>query len=155
MKPDEVGSGTPLVYWKRSPGASTGCSPTTPSPRTSCLRPVPSVMIQCRVLSCTVSVPELVMTIVYDQKYCCRSGDERSGRKFGSTVTSIWRVTARYMQTVFHNSHDHHSENRLRNKRCPLRVQHGQPRFQHDSGLERVAPGHPDNLQLMVRCGLW
>src|SRR3954470_1096912 len=102
MMPDAVGSGTPEVYSKRSPGASTGCSPTTPSPRTSCLRPVPSVMIQCRVLSCTVSAPELVMTMVYDQKYCCRSGDERSGRKFGSTVTSIWRVTARYMQTLFH-----------------------------------------------------
>jgi hypothetical protein len=64
MKPEAVGSGTPEVYSKRSPGASTGCSPTTPSPRTSCLRPAASVMIQCRVRSCTVSSPVLVMTMV-------------------------------------------------------------------------------------------
>ena len=32
MKPDGVGSGTPLVYSKFSPGLSTGCSPTTPAP---------------------------------------------------------------------------------------------------------------------------
>src|SRR5271156_3489152 len=101
MKPDAVGSGTPLVYSKRSPGASTGCSPITPSPRTSCLRPVASVMIQCRVRNCTVSGPELVMTMLYDQKYWDFSTDERSGRKFGSTVTSIWRVTARYMRANF------------------------------------------------------
>jgi hypothetical protein len=64
MKPLAVGSGTPLVYSKRSPGASTGCSPTTPSPRTSCFRPEASVMIQCRVRNWTVSDPALVMTTV-------------------------------------------------------------------------------------------
>src|SRR2546422_11292768 len=30
MNPEEVGSGTPLVYSKFSPGLMTGCSPTTP-----------------------------------------------------------------------------------------------------------------------------
>src|SRR5262252_6296757 len=55
MKPDGVGSGTPLVYSKFSPGLSTGSSPTTPAPRTSCKRPCASVMRQWRVLSWTVS----------------------------------------------------------------------------------------------------
>ena len=32
MKPEGVGSGTPLVYSKFSPGLSTGSSPTTPVP---------------------------------------------------------------------------------------------------------------------------
>ena len=49
MKPDGVGSGTPLVYSNDSPGLSTGCLPTTPAPRTSCRRPIASVMRQCRV----------------------------------------------------------------------------------------------------------
>src|SRR4051812_9919464 len=137
MMPDAVGSGTPEVYSKRSPGASTGCSPTTPSPRTSCLRPVPSVMIQYRVLSCTVSLPELVMTMVYDQKYCCRSGDERSGRKFGSTVTSIWRVTARYIRTVFHNPGTIIIAKTARGTNVvQCRSDAGEPWFQHDSGLK-------------------
>ena len=35
MIPDGVASGVPLVYSKLSPGSSTGCSPTTPAPRTS------------------------------------------------------------------------------------------------------------------------
>ena len=64
MKPDGVGSGTPLVYSKSSPGLSTGSSPTTPAPRTSCSLPLASVMRQCRVLSCTVSWPRLVISIV-------------------------------------------------------------------------------------------
>jgi hypothetical protein len=51
MKPDGVGSGTPLVYSNEAPGSSTGSSPTTPAPRTSCSRPNPSVMRQWRVLS--------------------------------------------------------------------------------------------------------
>src|SRR5690348_14425959 len=48
-------SGVPLVYSKLCPGASTGCSPTTPGPRTSWTRPIPSVMRQWRRRSCTVS----------------------------------------------------------------------------------------------------
>ena len=39
-------SGVPLVYSNDSPGSSTGCSPTTPEPRTSCTRPLASVMHQ-------------------------------------------------------------------------------------------------------------
>src|SRR4029077_6022108 len=49
MKPDGVGSGTPLVYSNDSPGLSIGCLPTTPAPRTSWRRPIASVMRQCRV----------------------------------------------------------------------------------------------------------
>src|SRR5262249_31343611 len=64
MKPDEVGNGTPLVYSKFSPGLSTGSSPTTPAPRTSCRRPCASVMRQWRVLSWTVSPPRLVSVMV-------------------------------------------------------------------------------------------
>ena len=43
-----VASTHQLVYSKFSPGRSTGCAPTTPSPRTSCTLPLASVMIQCR-----------------------------------------------------------------------------------------------------------
>ena len=64
MKPDGVGSGTPLVYSNDSPGSSTGVSPTTPAPRTSCSLPCASVIFQCRVLSCTVTGPRLVISIV-------------------------------------------------------------------------------------------
>ena len=64
MKPDGVGSGTPLVYSNDSPGSSTGFSPTTPAPRTSCSLPCASVIFQWRVLSCTVSEPRLVISIV-------------------------------------------------------------------------------------------
>ena len=48
MKPDAVVSGTPLVYSNDWPGLSTGCSPTTPAPRTSWVRPMASVMRQWR-----------------------------------------------------------------------------------------------------------
>jgi hypothetical protein len=64
MKPDGVCSGTPLVYSNASPALSTGSSPTTPAPRTSCRRPWASVMRQWRVFSCTVSLPLLVIDIV-------------------------------------------------------------------------------------------
>jgi hypothetical protein len=49
------------------------------------------------------------MTMVYDQKYWPSAADDRPGMKFGSTVTSIWRVTARYIRAVFLNP-GHHSE---------------------------------------------
>src|SRR6516225_4473422 len=97
MKPEDVCSGTPLVYSKDSPALSTGSSPTTPAPRTSWRRPWPSVMRQWRVFSCTVSAPLLVMETVYAQKKELFSGDERSATKCGVTTTSILRVTARYM----------------------------------------------------------
>ena len=44
----------PLVYSYSSSGAKTGWSPTTPSPRTSLMSPLLSVMTQCRRRSCTV-----------------------------------------------------------------------------------------------------
>src|ERR1700729_4301638 len=56
------------------------------------------------------------MTMVEDQKNSPRSGDERAGRKFGSTVTSIWRVTARYMRADFRKIRAHHSEKLGRNQ---------------------------------------
>ena len=43
-------------YWNVSPGASSGCSPTTPGPLTSSVWPVASVIIQWRLSSCTVVV---------------------------------------------------------------------------------------------------
>src|SRR5207249_2949142 len=46
MKPDGVVNGQLLVYSQLSPGSSTGCSPTTPGPRTSCSLPRLSVMRQ-------------------------------------------------------------------------------------------------------------
>ena len=64
MTPNGVVSGQPEVYVNDSPGASIGCLPTTPGPRTSSTWPVPSVMIQWRVSSCTVSVPSFEMVIV-------------------------------------------------------------------------------------------
>ena len=47
FKPDEVVKGVPLVYSNFSPGFSTGCSPTTPFPRTSCNVPLASMIFQC------------------------------------------------------------------------------------------------------------
>ena len=51
MEPKGVESGHPEVYSKLSPGWRFGCSPTTPGPRTSSMRPVASRMIQCREIS--------------------------------------------------------------------------------------------------------
>ena len=45
-------------------GASRGCWPMTPAPRTSCTRCSPSVMIQCRDTSLAATVPTLVIRIV-------------------------------------------------------------------------------------------
>ena len=59
-----VGIDEPLEYSKVSPGLSTGCSPTTPMPRTSCTWLSASVMIQCRLTSCAEVLPLLVMRMV-------------------------------------------------------------------------------------------
>ena len=64
MTPVDVFSGQPDVYWNDSPGRSTGCSPTTPSPLTSSIWPVASLMIQWRVSSWTVSSPSFEMRTV-------------------------------------------------------------------------------------------
>ncbi|CFN75130.1 Uncharacterised protein [Bordetella pertussis] len=57
-------AGQPLVYSKVSPGASSGCWPTTPRPRTSCTRSSPSVMIQWRLMTWAGCEPVLVMRTV-------------------------------------------------------------------------------------------
>jgi hypothetical protein len=62
--PAGVGSVQALVYAKCSPGASSGCWPTTPAPRTSCTRSSASVMIQWREINCAATVPVLRMVIV-------------------------------------------------------------------------------------------
>ena len=64
MKPDGVASGQPLVYSKLWPGSSTGCSPTTPGPRTSCCWPAASVIRQCRLSSWTRSPLSLLIVTV-------------------------------------------------------------------------------------------
>ena len=46
------------------PGLSRGCSPTTPSPRTSCWLPSASVMIQWRVSSLAGTAPSLRIVMV-------------------------------------------------------------------------------------------
>ena len=45
MMPEGVGSGVPLVYSKLPPGSSTGCSPTTPGPRTRLSDPPPGYLV--------------------------------------------------------------------------------------------------------------
>lgn len=55
--PEGACGGVPFVYSNFSPGRITGCSPTTPSPRVSWVRPKLSVMRQKRERICTVSTP--------------------------------------------------------------------------------------------------
>ena len=62
--PNGAGSGQPDVYSNDSPGASVGCLPTTPGPRTSSTLPLPSVTTQWRVSSWTVSVLSLMIVTV-------------------------------------------------------------------------------------------
>ena len=62
--PQLVESGQPDVYWKLCPGERRGCSPTTPSPRTSSTLPRPSVMTQCRVRSWQVAGLSFEIVIV-------------------------------------------------------------------------------------------
>ena len=49
-------SGHPEVYSNDSPGARVGCSPTTPSPFTSCTWLLASVMIQWRLINCAATL---------------------------------------------------------------------------------------------------
>ena len=60
-----VGIDEPLEYSNVSPGFNTGCSPTTPMPRTSCTWLSASVMIQWRLTSCAETLPLFVMRMVY------------------------------------------------------------------------------------------
>src|SRR6516162_10444024 len=64
-----------------------------PSPWTSWTRPLASVMIQCRLLSCAVTVPLLAMVTVYANAYCRAEADERSGMYWVRTVTRMPRVS--------------------------------------------------------------
>ena len=57
MEPTGVVRGQKLVYSNSSPGASVGCSPTTPGPCTRWVSPLPSMMIHSRLTSCAVSCP--------------------------------------------------------------------------------------------------
>ena len=81
-------------YLNDSPGESTGCAPTTPGPRTSSTCSTASVMIQCRLTSCTVSVPRLVIRTVYWKTHSPRDGREFSGECCDITSTRIPFVTA-------------------------------------------------------------
>src|SRR5271154_5458529 len=94
MLPVGVLRGHQEEYLKDSPGARTGCSPTTPGPFTSSTCSKASVMIQCRLISCTVSLPWLVMRTVYSKTHspCC--GRAISGERRDKTSTRVELVTA-------------------------------------------------------------
>ena len=64
MVPLAVRRRHPLVYWKDSPGLSSGWCPTTPRPLTSSVWPRESLMIQWRAMSWAGVSPALVIVIV-------------------------------------------------------------------------------------------
>jgi hypothetical protein len=64
MVPLPVSSTAPEVYSKSSPGRSQGCSPTTPSPRTSTTLPLSSVISQWRLIRRAGTLPRLWMRMV-------------------------------------------------------------------------------------------
>src|ERR1039458_6578962 len=92
--PVGVLSGHHDEYLNDSPGARTGCSPTTPGPLTSSTWSSPSVMVQWRLSNCTVSAPRFVMRTVYSNIHSSWNGCECSGEYLASTSTRIWLVTA-------------------------------------------------------------
>src|ERR1700729_2597078 len=94
MVPMGVLSGHHEEYWNDSPGARTGCSPTTPGPLTSLTSSAASVMIQCRLINWTVSAPLLVIRTVYWNTHspCC--GCEFSAEYCDNTSTETLFVTA-------------------------------------------------------------
>ena len=92
MLPVGVFNGHHDEYWNETPGASTGCSPTTPGPFTSRMPPKPSVMTQWRLRSWTVSRPRLEMRIVYSKTHS--PGREFSAEWRDRTSTRIWFVIA-------------------------------------------------------------
>ncbi len=79
IEPKGVVRGHADVYSNASPGASTGCSPTTPGPRTSSVCPSASVINHARETSWTVSRPSFAMRIRYAKKNSFIIGRERSG----------------------------------------------------------------------------
>src|SRR4051812_38020755 len=94
IAPRGVSRTHPLVYSKCSPGRRVGCSPTTPGPRTCSTLPLPSVMIQCRLFSCAVSVPSLLMRTVYAKTYRFDWGDDCPGTYSQETLTLMPSVIA-------------------------------------------------------------
>src|SRR4051812_38016686 len=88
MVPTAVGIDEPLEYSNVSPGLSTGCSPTTPMPRTSCTWLSASVMIQWRLTSCALTSPWLVIRMVYANTYRSSSSSDWSGRYVECAVTA-------------------------------------------------------------------
>src|SRR5215813_1005893 len=87
MMPVDVLSSQLEVYWNDSPGRRSGCSPTTPRPRTSCVWPVASVITQCRLSSWMLSSPSLLIRTVYVKNHSCSNGWDLSGAYWDSTST--------------------------------------------------------------------
>src|SRR4051812_27776306 len=81
-------------YLNDSPGASTGWAPTTPGPRTSSTWSSASVIIQCRLSSCTVSGLWFVMRTVYWKTHSPCDAREFSSECCDITSTRIPLVTA-------------------------------------------------------------
>src|SRR3954471_17491835 len=81
-------------YLNDSPGASTGWAPTTPGPRTSSTWSSASVIIQCRLSSCTVSGLWFVMRTVYWKTHSPCDAREFSSECWDITSTRIPFVTA-------------------------------------------------------------
>src|SRR5215468_1311300 len=100
MVPNGVVNGHPEVYSKDCPGCNTGCSPTTPGPRTSSTFPFSSVMTQCRLINCTVSEPSFEIFTVYKKNHCFCCGCERVGSKRDCTRTRTPWVTASEVNTT-------------------------------------------------------
>jgi len=76
--------------------------------------------------------------------------------KFGSTVTSIWRVMARYMRTDLSESSSFHSYRKIRTEQSRRRYKsprrrHFPSRFQHSSILN-APPRHNPRI-LFASCG--
>src|SRR5687767_5043363 len=87
MVPVAVRSRQPLVYWKASPGLSSGWWPTTPRPFTSSISPAELEMIQWREISWAATSPVLVIVMVYAKLNKPSAGADWSGRYWGSTST--------------------------------------------------------------------
>src|SRR5580765_6873747 len=101
--PNGAGSGQPDVYSNDSPGASVGCLPTTPGPRTSSTLPLPSVTTQCRVSSWTVSLLSLLIVTVYRKNHLLPDGCDRSGEYLASTCIRTPRVVASEVNILKHD----------------------------------------------------
>src|SRR5258707_2267242 len=93
MNPDGVGNGTPLSYSNDAPGSSTGSSPTTPAPRTSCVCPAPSVIRQWRGLRLNPGPPPRLLFFGLCPQKMDLSVGGRARRKPGRTANALLLVT--------------------------------------------------------------